>query len=99
MAAFGLGAVIGGAAALRFHPRRPLVALHVVMLGVAPGLILLAVHAPVGVIAVAEVLAGFAMGFGGTAGRRRCRRRSGRTRSRGCRHGTGWAQARCVRSG
>jgi MFS family permease len=66
LAAFGLGAVIGGAAALRFHPRRPLVALHVVMLGVAPGLILLALHAPTLLIASAEVLAGFAMGFGGT---------------------------------
>ena len=66
LAAFGLGAVIGGGAALRFHPQRPLVALHVVMLGVAPGLILLAVHAPTFLIASAEVLAGFAMGFGGT---------------------------------
>jgi len=66
LTAFGVGAVVGGAAALRFHPRRPLVALHVVMLGVAPGLILLAVQAPTWLIASAEVLAGFAMGFGGT---------------------------------
>jgi MFS family permease len=66
LTAFGIGAVVGGAAALRFHPRRPLVGLHVVMLGVAPGLILLAVPAPTVLIAAAEVLAGFAMGFGGT---------------------------------
>ena len=66
LTAFGIGAVVGGAAALRYHPRRPLVALHVVMLGVAPGIVLLALHAPAGAIAAAEILAGFAMGFGGT---------------------------------
>ena len=63
---FGIGAVVGGAGALHYHPRRPLVALHVVILGVAPGVVLLALHAPTVVIAAAEILAGFAMGFGGT---------------------------------
>ncbi len=66
LTAFGAGAVLGGLAALRFRPGRPLVALYLLMLGVAPGIALLAVGAPAWLIAAAEIPAGVAMGFGGT---------------------------------
>jgi MFS family permease len=63
---FGVGAVVGAGAGLRWRPQRPLVVLNVLVLGVAPGIVLLAVGAPTWAIAAAEVVAGLAMGLGGT---------------------------------
>ena len=66
VAGFGLGAVLGGAAALRYRPSRPLVAAHGAAIGLAPGFTALAAALPAPIVAAAFVPAGAAAAFGGT---------------------------------
>jgi predicted MFS family arabinose efflux permease len=65
-ASFGVGTVVGGLLALKTHPRRPLFACYVLIIGTVPSLFLLGVAAPVGAIAAAMAVAGVAMSFGTT---------------------------------
>jgi hypothetical protein len=60
----GIGALLGGLAALRFRPRRPLQAVSLLFLPTAIQSVLLAYHAPVAVLAPAAALAGFAFSCG-----------------------------------
>src|SRR4051812_44435696 len=60
----GIGALLGGLAALRFRPRRPLRAVSFLFLPTAIQSVLLAYHAPVAVLAPAAALAGFAFSCG-----------------------------------
>ena len=62
-AAFGLGMVVGGVAALRFKPARPMFVCSVLFFLAVPGPALLALRAPALAIAGAQVLAGVAIGF------------------------------------
>jgi hypothetical protein len=60
-AAFGVGALLGTAAALYVRPRRPLVVAYALTTGCALTLFLLAGPAPVPLIALAELYAGMAV--------------------------------------
>jgi MFS family permease len=62
-AAFGLGMVAGGVTALRFRPSRPMLACSLAFFLAVPGPALLALRAPAIAIAVAQALAGVAIGF------------------------------------
>ena len=64
--AFGLGSVAGGVVALKVPARRQLRAIFAVALLTVPGILLLAVPAPIAVLALAEVAAGIAMSYAGT---------------------------------
>ncbi len=64
--AFGLGSVAGGFVALKVIARRQLRAIFVVALITVPGILLLAIPAPIAVLALAEVAAGIAMSYAGT---------------------------------
>lgn len=55
------GLVLGGLLLLRYRPQRPLLVGCGAVALMAPGLLLLALHAPVGAIAAAYVLTGFGM--------------------------------------
>jgi MFS family permease len=66
LAGFGLGSIGGSLAALRFRPRRPLVAAFLALIGFAPGLSLLAAHAPTMLVAAGLSVGGFAMYFANT---------------------------------
>jgi MFS family permease len=61
LAVFGIGALLGGVAAVRSDPRRPLVVVAVVGAGFAVPLSLLAGGAPLAVLAAGALLAGLAM--------------------------------------
>jgi MFS family permease len=63
MGAFSAGAVGGGALALRWKPRRPLLSAAALQILAAAGPALLAVAAPVVLIAAAQLAAGAASGF------------------------------------
>jgi len=60
----GIGALLGGIAAIRFRPQRPLYAIGVLFLPTAVQSALLAFHAPVIALAPAATLAGFAFSGG-----------------------------------
>jgi predicted MFS family arabinose efflux permease len=60
-----IGAFAGALAGIRIRPSRPLLTIGVIFLVTTLQLVLLAVHAPLGVIAIAAALAGFAFAFGG----------------------------------
>jgi predicted MFS family arabinose efflux permease len=62
-AAFGLGMVAGGIAALRLRPSRPMLACSLAFFLAVPGPALLAMRAPVFAIAAAQAVAGVAIGF------------------------------------
>jgi predicted MFS family arabinose efflux permease len=62
-AAFGLGMVAGGITALRFKPARPMFVCSIAFFLAVPGPALLALRAPALAIAVAQALAGVAIGF------------------------------------
>jgi predicted MFS family arabinose efflux permease len=65
--AFGAGGLLGGVAAIRLRPRFPLRFGFLLMgLAGAPSLAMLAIPAPVPVIALTELLSGFAIGVFGT---------------------------------
>jgi MFS family permease len=64
LAAMGVGALAGGLLAIRLDPRRPLIAASLTAGLFAVPLALLAIPAPVVVLAVGAVLAGLAMMFG-----------------------------------
>jgi MFS family permease len=64
--AFGLGSVAGGIVALRVPARHQLRAIFSVALLTVPGILLLAVPAPIAVLAVAMLAAGIAMSYAGT---------------------------------
>jgi len=66
LTAFGIGAVVGAGAALRWRPRHPLFVLYVLIRGVAPVIVLSALGAALWLIVPAEVVAGLGMGLGGT---------------------------------
>src|SRR3954464_1100784 len=59
-----IGSLAGALAGIRLRPRRPLLTVGLIFLVPGLPLVLLASHAPLGVIAVAAVLAGFAFAFG-----------------------------------
>jgi MFS family permease len=63
-ASWGAGAVVGGIAALRVKPRRPLVAADLLMAGLALPLLALAFSRSVALIAAAEAAFGFTMIMG-----------------------------------
>ena len=60
----GIGALLGGLVGLRLRAKRPLVATGLLFLPTAVQSVLLAFHAPVGVLAPAAALAGFAFSCG-----------------------------------
>ena len=60
-----VGALAGAMAGIRIRPPRPLLAICLIFLITVFQLVLLAVGAPLGAIAVAAALAGFAFAFGG----------------------------------
>jgi hypothetical protein len=60
----GIGSLLGGVAALRFRPSRPLYAVCLLFLPTAIQSVLLAFHAPVAALAPAAALAGFAFSGG-----------------------------------
>jgi MFS family permease len=64
--AFGLGSVAGGIVALRVPARHQLRAIFSVALITVPGILLLAVPAPIAVLAVAMLASGIAMSYAGT---------------------------------
>jgi MFS family permease len=64
--AFGLGSVIGGIVALRVPARRQLRAIFSVALLTVPAILLLAIPAPIAVLAIAEFGAGIAMAYAAT---------------------------------
>jgi MFS family permease len=64
--AFGLGSVAGGIVALRVPARRQLRAIFSVALLTVPGILLLAVPAPIPVLAAAMLASGIAMSYAGT---------------------------------
>ena len=64
--AFGVGSVAGGFVALKVIARRQLRAIFAVALITVPGILLLAIPAPIAVLALAEVAAGIAMSYAGT---------------------------------
>jgi len=64
--AFGLGSVAGGLVALRVPARRKLRAVFSVALLTVPAILLLAIPAPIAVLAAAELGAGVAMAYAGT---------------------------------
>jgi MFS family permease len=64
--AFGLGSVVGGVVALKIPARRQLRAIFAVALITVPGILLLAIPAPIAILALAEVAAGIAMSYAGT---------------------------------
>ena len=59
-----VGALVGALAGIRIRPSRPLLAVGAIFLVTALQLVLLAAHAPLGAIAAAAALAGFAFAFG-----------------------------------
>jgi MFS family permease len=63
---FGLGSVLGGIVALRVPARRQVRAIFSVALITVPGILLLAVPAPIPVLAAAFLGAGIAMSYAGT---------------------------------
>ncbi len=66
ISAFGLGSVLGGIVALRVPARRQLRAIFAVALVTVPGIALLAVPAPIAVLALAMLAAGIAMTYAAT---------------------------------
>jgi MFS family permease len=62
-AAFGAGAVLGGATALRFAFGRPLLFVNLCFLLCVPGSIAFAIPAPLAVIVVAQLVAGWSIGL------------------------------------
>lgn len=64
VAAYGLGAVLGSAAALRVKPRRPLAAAFLASLAFSPALVLLGFPAPLALLAVGWAVAGIGIGLG-----------------------------------
>lgn len=64
--AFGLGSVVGGIVALRVPAKRQLRAIFSVALLTVPGILLLAVPAPMAVLALAFLASGIAMSYAGT---------------------------------
>jgi MFS family permease len=62
-AGWGAGTVCGGLIALRWKPLRPMLTCTLLVLLVAPGIALLAVHAPAPLIATAQAMGGFGMGI------------------------------------
>jgi MFS family permease len=60
----GIGALLGGLLGLRLRAKRPLVAVGLLFLPTALQSVLLAFHAPVGLLAPAAALAGFAFSCG-----------------------------------
>jgi MFS family permease len=64
LSAMGAGGVIGGTAAIRAHPRRPLLVIVRTAVVFAIPLALLALHAPVGLLAAATFLAGISLMYG-----------------------------------
>ncbi len=64
--AFGLGSVLGGIIALRVHARRQLRAIFSVALMTVPGILLLAVPAPIAILALAFLASGIAMSYAST---------------------------------
>ncbi|MGH2634624.1 MAG: MFS transporter [Actinomycetota bacterium] len=64
--AFGLGSVVGGVVALRVPARRQLRAIFAVALITVPGILLLAVPAPIAILALAQLVAGVAMSYAAT---------------------------------
>jgi MFS family permease len=66
LAALGVGALVGAVAAIRGALRRPMLAVGLTAFLSAPALVLLAVEAPVAVIALGALLIGFGMMFGNT---------------------------------
>jgi predicted MFS family arabinose efflux permease len=64
LSAMGAGGVIGGAAAIRARPRRPLFVIVATATGFAIPLALLAMHAPVGLLAAATFFAGISLMYG-----------------------------------
>lgn len=66
LTATGVGSVLGGFFAMRFHSRRPLASAYVVSLGVLPGLELLGLGAPLWMLAGSQMLAGAALALAAT---------------------------------
>jgi MFS family permease len=64
--AFGLGSVVGGVVALRVPAKRQLRAIFSVALVTVPGILLLAIPAPISILALAMFAAGIAMTYAGT---------------------------------
>jgi MFS family permease len=64
--AFGLGSVLGGIVALRVPAKRQLRSIFSVALITVPGVLLLAVPAPIAVLAAAFLASGIAMSYAGT---------------------------------
>jgi MFS family permease len=64
--AFGLGSVLGGIVALRVPARRQLRSIFSVALVTVPGVLLLAVPAPIALLAAAFLASGIAMSYAGT---------------------------------
>ena len=64
--AFGLGSVAGGVVALRVPARHQLRAIFSVALVTVPGILLLAVPAPIPILAIAMFVSGIAMSYAGT---------------------------------
>jgi MFS family permease len=62
-AGWGAGTVCGGLIALRWKPLRPMLTCTLLVLLVAPGIALLALHAPAPLIATAQAMGGFGMGI------------------------------------
>jgi len=62
-AGWGAGTVCGGLTALRWKPFRPMLTCTLLVLLVAPGIALLALHAPAPLIATAQAMGGFGMGI------------------------------------
>ena len=58
LSAWGIGAIVGGLAALRYRPRRPLLASVIVSWPVLLQLLCLALYAPVWLLAAASILSG-----------------------------------------
>jgi MFS family permease len=62
-AGWGLGTVVGGLVALRWKPVRPMFTCTLLCFLMAPGLALLALHAPAPMIATAQAIGGTGMGL------------------------------------
>ena len=98
-AGWGAGSLGGGLLALRWKPLRPMFVCCILVLGITPAMVLLALRAPAPVIAAAQAVGGIGMGFFGASGRRRSSNMCPRRLCLASAPGTGWARSRSSRSG
>lgn len=66
LSALGVGSVVGDLLSLRIVPRRPLLVSRVAALGLLPGVVLLALSAPIAILVVAFAVGGLGFSLAGT---------------------------------